>query len=468
MRRPPLCATASPPVLCFVGPSGVGKTTLLEQLIARFARAGVRVAAIKHDAHEFEMDREGKDSFRLRRAGACAVAISSRTQAAFLVSPPRPLPLAELVRRVPIDVDLILVEGHKQSDAPKIELHRRGCDLEDTFACTHLGRLLFDGQVDVAPDRTGGSAALERACGLGEPDGCITLARRLEPDNPASARHNYAEARRMLDTDCRAGIVSSCRRLADLLWDRAMSVSESERNAELEEYDRLMDRACQAGDAGACVTRSFSLPPAEGRAVRDRLCRKGDGPACGLLANDLEFELEHGGPASLAGETLELRRRACNLRYWEACNRLGVQHGRGDHVAQDLLEARLLYDRACGNGHAQACVNLSTLEGPHSLRERDLLVMACDGGNASGCLRLAEIQVDLPDGVCDSPGAIRLLERARRTSSRFTRDGAQAASWLGLLHLRGRAGCLRIDRPAPEHHQPRRRRSGCWRHAASR
>ena len=114
------------PLLCFVGPSGIGKTTLLERLIERFGAAGVRVAAIKHDAHEFEMDREGKDTWRLRRAGAAAVAISSQTQLAVIAPLARPLTLSELVARIPVDVDAILVEGHKQSDAPKIELHRRG------------------------------------------------------------------------------------------------------------------------------------------------------------------------------------------------------------------------------------------------------------------------------------------------------------------------------------------------------
>ena len=114
------------PLLCLVGPSGIGKTTLLERLIERFGAAGLRVAAIKHDAHEFEMDREGKDSWRLRQAGAAAVAISSQTQLAMIAPLARPLRLSELVERIPVDVDVILVEGHKQSDAPKIELHRRG------------------------------------------------------------------------------------------------------------------------------------------------------------------------------------------------------------------------------------------------------------------------------------------------------------------------------------------------------
>ena len=57
------------PIVCFVGPSGAGKTTLLEQVVAKLKSRGLRVAAIKHDVHGFEIDQPGQDSWRLRRAG---------------------------------------------------------------------------------------------------------------------------------------------------------------------------------------------------------------------------------------------------------------------------------------------------------------------------------------------------------------------------------------------------------------
>ncbi|MEK6606490.1 MAG: gephyrin-like molybdotransferase Glp [Myxococcota bacterium] len=122
-------APALPPTICFVGPSGVGKTTLLERLIPRLCAARLRVAAVKHDAHEFETDHEGKDTWRLRRAGARIVAISSPTQFAVMGSVDRPLALDEVRARVSAGADLVLVEGWKNGPGPKIEVHRAGIPL---------------------------------------------------------------------------------------------------------------------------------------------------------------------------------------------------------------------------------------------------------------------------------------------------------------------------------------------------
>jgi molybdopterin-guanine dinucleotide biosynthesis protein B len=68
---------ASPPVFGFIGDSGSGKTTLIERLITRFSRTGLRVAAIKHAHHGFDIDRPGKDSYRFRSAGAGQVLLAS-------------------------------------------------------------------------------------------------------------------------------------------------------------------------------------------------------------------------------------------------------------------------------------------------------------------------------------------------------------------------------------------------------
>ena len=67
------------PFLCFAGFSGVGKTTLLERLIKRFAEEDIRVGYYKHDSHRFEMDKTGKDTARVREAGAGIVAINDPT-----------------------------------------------------------------------------------------------------------------------------------------------------------------------------------------------------------------------------------------------------------------------------------------------------------------------------------------------------------------------------------------------------
>ena len=111
------------PVLTFVGLSGTGKTTFLEKLIPELKGRGLRLAVLKHDAHQFEVDKPGKDTWRFTQAGADVVAISNREKFAMIERTSRQLTLAELIGRLP-DVDLVLTEGYKRSRVKKIELHR--------------------------------------------------------------------------------------------------------------------------------------------------------------------------------------------------------------------------------------------------------------------------------------------------------------------------------------------------------
>jgi molybdopterin-guanine dinucleotide biosynthesis protein MobB len=116
------------PVLCFVAFSGTGKTTLLTQIIPELKKHGLRIALIKHSHHDFEVDQPGKDSFRLRAAGASPV---------LLVSPYRRVIITEFSelnepdlddQLASIDqtkIDIVLVEGFKHSRYSKIELHRQ-------------------------------------------------------------------------------------------------------------------------------------------------------------------------------------------------------------------------------------------------------------------------------------------------------------------------------------------------------
>ncbi|TYO96691.1 molybdopterin guanine dinucleotide biosynthesis accessory protein MobB [Geothermobacter ehrlichii] len=116
-----------PPVVTVVARSGTGKTTLLEKLIAELKRRGYRVAAIKHDAHSFSIDHEGKDSWRLTRAGADTMLIASPQQIAMVRQNPEGVepPLAECIAAYCGDVDIVLTEGFKRSEMPKIEVHRK-------------------------------------------------------------------------------------------------------------------------------------------------------------------------------------------------------------------------------------------------------------------------------------------------------------------------------------------------------
>ena len=111
------------PCFSFVAWSGTGKTTYLEALVAELARRGLRVAAIKHDAHRLELDREGKDSWRFARAGAAVTAVADREK--FALMEYRGVTLAELVERVR-DVDLVLVEGWHTEAENVITLCRSG------------------------------------------------------------------------------------------------------------------------------------------------------------------------------------------------------------------------------------------------------------------------------------------------------------------------------------------------------
>jgi molybdopterin-guanine dinucleotide biosynthesis protein MobB len=116
------------PVLGFAAFSGTGKTTLLEQLIPLLVQQGIRIGMVKHAHHEFDIDKPGKDSYRLRRAGARQMLVASSQRQALMTenSSPREPHLDELLNRLDLDtLDLVLVEGFKHVPFPKIELHRK-------------------------------------------------------------------------------------------------------------------------------------------------------------------------------------------------------------------------------------------------------------------------------------------------------------------------------------------------------
>ncbi|MFA5809569.1 MAG: molybdopterin-guanine dinucleotide biosynthesis protein B, partial [Thermoleophilia bacterium] len=125
MGRPPGRPPDRPPLLCFVGKSDSGKTGFLEKLIPELGRRGVDVACIKHDAHGFTVDREGTDTWRLSKAGAKRVAISSPKAMALMEEVEVEKSLDELYATVGAGVDLVIAEGFKRSATDKIEVCRR-------------------------------------------------------------------------------------------------------------------------------------------------------------------------------------------------------------------------------------------------------------------------------------------------------------------------------------------------------
>jgi molybdopterin-guanine dinucleotide biosynthesis adapter protein len=117
-----------PPVVCIVGASDSGKTTFLEKLIPELVRRGYRIGTIKHDAHSFEMDREGKDTWRHRKAGAQTIAITSPNQTATIYETNAEMDLEEAMERFFWREDLVLTEGYKRSQRPKIEIFRKAVE----------------------------------------------------------------------------------------------------------------------------------------------------------------------------------------------------------------------------------------------------------------------------------------------------------------------------------------------------
>jgi len=112
------------PVVSIVGKSDAGKTTLIEKLIAELKRRGYRVATIKHDAHRFDIDHPGKDSYRHFHAGADWAVISSPDKIASVRRLDREFTLDEIAAQIN-DVDLILTEGYKREARCRIEVSRR-------------------------------------------------------------------------------------------------------------------------------------------------------------------------------------------------------------------------------------------------------------------------------------------------------------------------------------------------------
>lgn len=110
------------PVLAFAAYSGTGKTTLIERLVVSLKEKGLRVAVIKHDGHRFDMDHEGKDSWRFTQAGADLSIISSAEKTALIEQ--RELSFPQVVAMVR-NVDLILVEGYKNEPLTQIGICRK-------------------------------------------------------------------------------------------------------------------------------------------------------------------------------------------------------------------------------------------------------------------------------------------------------------------------------------------------------
>ena len=115
----------STPIICFVGRSNSGKTTLIERVIPELVRAGYKVATVKHAGHGFDLDTEGKDSWRHKRAGASSVMVLSKGSMAMFADVSDQMNVEDLRDRfLDHTYDLIIAEGWKHEGYPKIVIVR--------------------------------------------------------------------------------------------------------------------------------------------------------------------------------------------------------------------------------------------------------------------------------------------------------------------------------------------------------
>ena len=149
---------AQTPILGFAAFSGTGKTTLLCKLIPLLKKSDLRVGLIKHSHHNFEIDKPGKDSFKLREAGASPVMLVSSHRRAIITefNPTIEPDLDEQLKHFDqSELELILVEGFKAENFPKIELYRP--TLQKPLLFPHDPNIIAiatDEEIELTPDNT--------------------------------------------------------------------------------------------------------------------------------------------------------------------------------------------------------------------------------------------------------------------------------------------------------------------------
>lgn len=125
--------TQKPAIISVVSTkSGMGKTTLIERLIKIFKDRKYSVGVLKYNAHKFDIDKEGKDSYRFTKAGADNVIISSADRLAMIQILQEEKSIEETIELFG-NLDIVLLEGFKKNKYPKIEVHRKSVD--DNLLC---------------------------------------------------------------------------------------------------------------------------------------------------------------------------------------------------------------------------------------------------------------------------------------------------------------------------------------------
>jgi molybdopterin-guanine dinucleotide biosynthesis protein MobB len=153
------------PIVSFIGKKKSGKTTVALGVLKELRSRGYRVAVLKHDTHGFNIDIPGTDSYRFREAGSEVVGIASPNQYVWQVTVEEERPLGELIRQIREPVDLVITEGFKKQDAPKIEVSRRARSTELVSTPDELIGITSD---QPFPDYPVPQFALDDFCGLAD------------------------------------------------------------------------------------------------------------------------------------------------------------------------------------------------------------------------------------------------------------------------------------------------------------
>ncbi|MBN2038945.1 MAG: molybdopterin-guanine dinucleotide biosynthesis protein B [Spirochaetes bacterium] len=144
------------PIISIVGKSNSGKTTLVEKIIPEIKRRGYKVASVKHNQHGFDIDHEGKDSWRHRKAGTHTTVIYSMNQLALIRDMDHNASLQEIRDLYINDVDIIIAEGHKYDNVPKIEIFRKEVyDIPVSAGDNNLIAFVSDEDIDMGVPKFG-------------------------------------------------------------------------------------------------------------------------------------------------------------------------------------------------------------------------------------------------------------------------------------------------------------------------
>ncbi|MBF0233154.1 MAG: molybdopterin-guanine dinucleotide biosynthesis protein B [Desulfamplus sp.] len=113
-----------PPVISIISKKRSGKTTFIVKLIPELKRRGYRVGTLKHDTHGFDIDHEGKDTYKHKQAGSETVVISSPWKISVIKDVRQELTVDEILESYFKDMDIVITEGYKNANKPQIEIFR--------------------------------------------------------------------------------------------------------------------------------------------------------------------------------------------------------------------------------------------------------------------------------------------------------------------------------------------------------